>query len=618
MIRVIAVLIFLLFITETKVFSQILDDSTQQVYGPETVHYLLEKDVLINQKVEYRPDTLLNGFYKSEPLIKTNWLYQDLGNVGTASKPLFFLKSKDISRQMGLDVFNLYRTDPLSFKYYNSRSPYTDLSYTQGFKGYSLIDFLHSQNINPRLNITLNVSKYNSSKQIDATTAEEKLVDHWNYEISSNYFAKNQKYKLFTTFYHLNHSQNEQGGILEKGNLSIEPKDLLSSYRSNYQSQLENGVYNREKWNNLRLYHQYVLASGFQIFHVIEVQNEKRIFLDPIFSSNVDALAYHKDTSISVPDTLIQNNSFRSASNKFGFKGRFKGFNYELYGKHRAFRLNNRYFESYSQGLKNEIFVGGALRYFLKDSTQFVNADAEFSINGFYINAQAVIKGIDLSFYQSVKPVGLFWSSFNNGYFRYENDFKSPSYTYFDASVKVKLGKFVFEPKLSNTLYGNYLYLNQKAKPVQNNSVLGLLQLNLTGRLSFSKIRIETSNIFSVTTNADVLRMPAFINYTNFESDITYAKVLKIRAGFDFFYKSSYLADAYSPMLNQFYLQDNFKVWGAFTAEPYLSFKIGKVRLAFKMGHVTQGLVNQGFYVSPYYLAMPRAFLLKVNWPLFD
>jgi hypothetical protein len=108
------------------------------------------------------------------------------------------------------------------------------------------------------------------------------------------------------------------------------------------------------------------------------------------------------------------------------------------------------------------------------------------------------------------------------------------------------------------------------------------------------------------------------INFTNIEFNFTYAKVLKIYVGSDVFFKSKYTADAYSPLLNQFYLQDDFQVWGVATIDPYMSFQVNKVRLAFKLGHANQGLPYQGFYTSPYYLATPRAFMFKVDWPIFD
>lgn len=611
-------LILLIISTSLNSFGQILDDSTKQVYGFNSVYYITENDLLKNQKIEHRPDTSIHNFYKSDIILKNNWQYQDLGNVGTAQKSFFFSPDKNISQQAGYHVFELYAPKIEDFKFYHTRSPYTDLNYTQGFKGYSRLDFLHSQNINKQLNITLEVSKFNSSKQIDAVTAEDKLVDHWMYNIGGNYFSKNKKYQLLAAFYHFNHSQNEQGGILEKSNLSIKPEDLLANYRNNYSGQLLAGVYNREKWNNFHLFHQMILKNGFQIFQSVDFQHEKRIFLDPLLSKNKFAKAYRLDSSISVNDTLKTNFLFNAFNHKIGFKGRFKGFNYEVYGRQRLYNQENRYFENLNQNLKPEIFFGGALRYFFPDSSNFLNADGEFSINSFYVNGIISFKGLQGQFFQSIRPAGLFFENYDNGILSWQNNFGAISNTFIKASYDLNFGKIRFQPAVSNTLYANYIYLNKELFPQQASSAFTVLQIHAL--IGYQKGRVNLSTVFDLglNSNSDIFRLPKFQNYTNAEFDITYAKVLHIKTGLDFFYKSKYAAEAYSPMLNHFYLQDDFQVWGSFVVDPYLSFNINKVRLAFKFGHVNQGLPNNGFYVSPYYLAMPRAFLLKVNWPLFD
>lgn len=611
-------LFFFLLTVSLNSFGQILDDSTKQVYGFNSVYYITENDLIKNQKIEHRPDTLIQGFYKSDLILKNNWQYQDLGNVGTAQKPFFYNPDKNISQNAGYHVFDLYTPKIDEFKFYHTRSPYTDLNYTQGFKGYSKLDFLHSQNINKQLNITLEVSKFNSSKQIDATIAEDKLVDHWMYNLGGNYFSKNKKYQVLAAFYHFNHSQNEQGGILEKSSLSIKPEDLLSNYRNNYSGQLLAGVYNREKWNNFHLFQQMVLKNGFQVFHILDFQKEKRIFLDPVFTNNYTAKAYNLDSTQSNIDTLSTNFSFNAINNKVGFKGRIKGFNYEIYGRQRLYEQKNRYFENLNQKIKPEIFFGGALRYFFPDSTNFLNADAEFSINSFYLNGIISFKGLEGQFFQSIRPAGLFYQNFDNGIVNWNLDFGAVSNTYIKADYKLHFGQFRIEPGISNTLYANYLYLDHNAKPVQSTSAFTVLQVRSLFGYKSKRLNISTVFDLGINSNSEIFRLPKIQNYTNAEFDLTYAKVLHIKTGLDFFYKSKFKAEAYSPLLNHFYLQDDFEVWGSFVVEPYLSFKINKVKLAFKFGHVNQGLPNNGFYVSPYYLAMPRALLLKVNWPLFD
>ena len=614
-------LVFFLILISFQTFSQVLDDSTKQIYGPKTVSYILENDVLKNYKTDYQIDTTLHNFRKSDPILSKNWLFQDLGNVGTAAKPLFFEKTFDPSTQLGYGVFSLYSPKTSDFRYYNTKSPFTNLGYIQGFKGNIQLDFTHSQNINPRLNITLNVSKFNSSKQIDATNSEEKLVDHWSYNFTSNYFSKNKKYGLLTAFYHFNHAQNEQGGILQKESLSITPKDLKANYRRFYDSQFENGVYNRERWNNFHLYQQFVLRNGFQAFHVMDYEHQKHIFFDPNFSVNQIQPSYNLSKTDYNLDTLTMNFTNISISNKIGIKGRYHGFNYIAHIRNRNYSLVNKLSETFKTNIETETFLGGQIGYYFKDSSNFLNVDGEFSldISKFYINATIFYKGIEGTFYQSLTPAGIFYNKFDNGILSWNKELQNVSNTYINAAYPLKFKKFNFKPMLSNLLIGNYVYLNEKMLPTQlNKEPINITNLELSVGYDSKRFNFSNQFILNLNNSSDIYKLPSVINNTNLEFKIRYAKVLDIFVGTDLYYKTKYTADAYSPLLNHFYLQNSFETWGTIVAEPYVMFHINKVRLALKFGHVNQGLPYQGFYVSPDYLAMPRAFLLKVDWPLFD
>lgn len=611
---------FSIFIS-TLCFSQVqvLDDSTVQIYGPNSVNYIFESDLLNNSSLKSNPDTIISKFYISDPVLKNNWLYQDLGNVGSAAKAIFFKPSYSIERQIGQDVFNLYAPKLNEIKYYNTRSPFTNLLYIQGFKGFSQLDFTHSQNINSRFNLTLDVTKFNSSKQIDASTVEDRLIDHWNYNLSSNYISKNKKYQVLGVFYHFNHLQNEQGGIDEKDNLSILPKDLLGSYRNNYQSQLGTAASSRERWNNIHIFHQYKLKNGFQVFHILDVNRQKYFFTDYLLKTNVLKKSYNLPGLNPSIDTLLTNTLFKTYTNKFGLKGRYKGFDYRAFAKYRIFNLNSNFLSKYQIKSKSEIFIGGQAAYYLKDSTNNLILETEFSSNlGYLVSGKIKYKGLSGEFYQAFTPPSIFSENYFNPIFELKNNFQNQFNTFISASYNLAIKNFSFKPSISNTIYGNYIYYDTKMKAVQASTPFNILSIETFLNLSKSKFVISNQNIITLNTSSSIFRVPKIINNTHVEFKIRYAKVLDIYTGLDIYYKSKYLADSYTPMLQQFYLQNEFYVWGFPVVDPFVALNVNKVRLLFKFGHANQGLFSQGFYTTPYYLAMPRAFLLKVNWPLFD
>lgn len=631
-------LLFAIFIFAiSPIKGQILDDSTKQIYSIKTVNYILEKDVLNNSATLYNPDTSLKDFHKTNKITQNDWLFQDLGNAGTASKSIFYIPFLDISTQFGMNAFSLYAPNLNEIKYYNTKSPYSSLGYIQGFKGNSNLKFTHSQNITKKLNITLDLHKFNSSKQIGATTAEDRLIDSWTYNFSSNYEYK--KYQFLVAFYHFNHLQNEQGGIQKENLLSIEPSDLLGSYRTNYQAQLQNGVFNRERWNNFHLYQQYKLKNGFQAFHVLDYTHQKYIFQDNKFQTNLltnsysfNRVIYPVDTVASkIIDTLVQNRVFSSFSNKFGLKGRYKGFDYRVYIRQRTFSLNSNYGDKYKLPTKNEVFLGGQLAYYLKDSTNNINVSTEIGSNlNFFVLGEINFKNFKGSFLNSLNPVPIFYQYYYNPQINWgDNTLKANSFSdIYNLQIKgtfdFKVNNWKLKPGATYQVFRNYTYLDQNLVPKQFESSTGLKTFNLITFnlfLAYNRDRFSFSNTSILTLNpqSTIVRIPTFINNSNIEFQIKYARVLKIYTGLDIYFKTKYKAEAYAPIINQFYLQDDFYVWGFPSIEPYLAFNINKVRLAFKFGHGNQGILSpNGFYTTPYYLAMPRNFLIKVDWPLFD
>jgi hypothetical protein len=104
--------------------------------------------------------------------------------------------------------------------------------------------------------------------------------------------------------------------------------------------------------------------------------------------------------------------------------------------------------------------------YYFKDSSNFLNADAEFSasLQNFLLNAKLSFKGLEGTFYQSVIPVGLFYDNFDNGVLRWRNNLKGLSTTHINAGYNLKFKSFNFRPEIANTLLGNYVYLDQNLK----------------------------------------------------------------------------------------------------------------------------------------------------------
>jgi hypothetical protein len=150
---------------ERRTRSQIIDDSTKQVYGPTTSRIFLKNDIFHNRWTSYPIDTVIRNFHWFSYIQRNHNLYQDLGNIGTATRPVYEPVPDAIGVTSGFNAYSLY-WDSHDVKYYNTRSPYSNLNLILGGKGRSITNVTYSRNINPRWNFGFHFNGLFIDKQI--------------------------------------------------------------------------------------------------------------------------------------------------------------------------------------------------------------------------------------------------------------------------------------------------------------------------------------------------------------------------------------------------------------------------------------------------------------------
>lgn len=597
---------------------KILNDTVQNVYGPSTTGFLLEKDILQDDTLLHHPDTLIDGFHLMTFNHRNGLLWQDLGNEGTAAKNLVFELPSNSFTVTGWNSFSpFYAPDIESVRYYNTRSPYTNMAYTQSGNGMSNLGFTHSQNIGPDLNFAVNVNRIVASKQWSASTSEDRLVDHWDYTLSTNFLSKNKKYRFLGAFLHFNHKQEEQGGISVFEGLDYIPEsDIAADYNTNYQQRLT-GVVSRERWNNAHMYQQFQLAKGIQLFHTLDYQRQKYFHRDTLISTNFSSGVYPDSIEA---DKMKNYYFFSNIQNRVGFKGTFKGFKYNLGLTNRIYAFNAVH-NNETGNNKTEVLVGGNAGYWFPDSTSFLDNEVYLGIGespNVFIRSNLKIKIFDLGFGLISKPAYLFFNSFSSEVASWNNNFRNLTYTSFSGKLNLEGKKAWFRPAAHINFVGNHLYFDQSQSPQQLANTALLMDFDINAGLQLKNWKVENRFILNVIGNKEVFRLPMLINNLNLEYHVLYAKVLDLYFGTDIYFRSAYSGDAYSPYLRSFYLQDTQNVWGYPVGDVYTNFMIKRVKLAFSFNYLNKGIPTQGYYISPNYLAMGRTFHLKVNWPLFD
>jgi hypothetical protein len=625
-------LLLLIFFLPLFASAQILDDSTRQVYSYKSVGYRVEKQLFLNDTTYNLPDSTLGYFQRMSPNEKAGYKYQDLGNIGTAARSIDFEVPESAGIQFGFNAFELYRLKKEGVKYYNTRSPYTRMEYQQINRGGAYFDFVHSQNVTKDLNLTLDVNRTASSKQINpGTNREERLLNGWNVIFSTNYVSKDKKYNAVAHLNHFNFQQIEQGGILYDRDQSYFPIDSVTLFGDRISN-----AKSRTFKNTLYSYQQLKLASGFDAFHQLELRSDSFGFADGNVASNADSTFYN---FIPVrPDIISWRSRNYVVQNTFGLKGYYKGFLANTYAKHRFVTSNFR--DSTTLGYDNNIYkvneflIGGGIKASFRDSLFVLNANTEININqgGFVLNGNLSFKNFRLGAVVASTLPNLIFQRFQLPNYSWNNKFLNQNTTEFSGSYNFTVNRFQLRPYAKYQLIDNYLYFGENALPTQQTSgTLSILTMGLQGNFKLGEFYFD-NNLKINASSSSVFPIPTVENNFLVYFKFNYAKALDLQVGLDNFYKSSYNAPAYNPIIQQFYLQNNTAAWGYNLTDAFVSFMVRKVKLSLKFGHVNAGVfprvdvldrdVNtktaKALILTPDYPALRRSFNIHVLWPLFD
>lgn len=603
-----------------------IDDSTKVIYGPHTSRYFLEEDVFNNRKTLYSIDTSYDAFHRYNFIQRSDFQLVDLGNLGTASRPVFYRPVEQLGAQFGYDAFTPYAYPINDVKYFDTKSPYTNLYLTLGGLGQNIVRFDHNQNISPRLNLGINAQRFTTNKYFGTSGSadpQNNLTQNWGFVFHGNYRSKDDKYLIMGQFNHLNHSAYEQGGMSPdtlnfKSNGSIEynnPSAILKTAQS------------WERRNNWHIFQQYVLAQGFQVYHIFDYKRSINQFTDANLSQG-QKYDFYPNYYYSQTSTR-QDVRFRLFENKFGIKGRYQGFNYRAHYRQRIVNMKGGYNSSDSTTgsyrlSRFENFVGLWLAYYLKDSTQRATAEFEYLLGrDFKVKGEVVSKWFSAGYYSVFSSPTLLQQLYESNHFRWENTSRLVNSNNIYGQINLNTKQVRFSPRLDYHLINNYFYYDTAAVARQfTASAFSILRIGAQTEWRPRKFQFLAQTYYTLVSNDNILRIPRFFANFRMAYDFIYAKVLFLQVGGEIHYKSAYYADAYMPLTQQFYLQNKLKTEGVVYSELFLNARINRVRLFVKMANAAQGwlqgALNPGYFSTPFYPVVGRSLGFGVNWPLFD
>ncbi len=593
----------------------LLDDSTKMVYGPNTSLYFYERDIKRNRLVLYPQDTSLTNFHNYDPIAKNGWKYQDLGNLGSASKPVFYEIPGLIGTRSGFSAYDLYYRAPENNRFFDTKSPFTNMSAFFGGGNRNMLDIEFARNISPTWNVGFEFHTIRSRKTLNPTARDDNMVSQTSYSFHTNYRTEDGKYWFLGAFSRMYHTVNEIGGI-------IPPEvDSTSVYFTYEDAKVWlRASQARDLRQDYHFYHEYKIKDGLQIYHVFDKKSQDLVFQANLTTS--DSLFYNSNRfNEGQQDTTRNFNDFSEWRNEVGFKGTFGGFYYNAFGKFRSGRMRSP--SQPGNNVFNEVYVGGELIGKISEKWS-LSADGEYLLPGaFRIHGLFVSPWLEVDYTKALyKPTSIQQVYYGNHY-QWENNFSNTGVDQIKARIIVDLENVKLRPNLTINRVNNYIYFNEEQEAEQASDAAFMLMPGLIANVRIGeKFRWDTELVYTEVTggSSNVFRIPRIYGNTKFYFDSPlFNENIFVQVGVDIRYKSDNFAEAYSPSTQQFYLQNDFNVFAYPVADFFLNFRINRTRVLIKYNHLNSGLMaEEGYFVTPGYTGYKSFLDVGISWYLFD
>ncbi|RDC63240.1 putative porin [Adhaeribacter pallidiroseus] len=618
--------------------AQILNDSTVNLYSPKTTRVLQENDIFRGKYELQQVDTTLNNLQQIRNWYNDTTFYQDLGILATPSKRLYFTLPTQIGARYGRSIFDRYNYNPANQTYFDSKSPYSRLSYVQGGNGQQIFDGTFSRNINENASVGFTYERISSEKFYGTSaTRGTRQVERTGITLFTHLQTKENRYHLFANLNYAEQAILESGGIQRN---TADEGSIDSLYQIDNVQVILTTATNREYRKNLHISQVYQIAKDyFKVYHTLDYRSQFNRFKDTGLSYIGDSLIFYPVVNYDTVRTSDGSN-FRYLENSIGVMSDSKLHYFRGYFKQRNGSYANNLFQvNYKQvndtirlGYKRnfkQYFLGGHGEFLFRDVFN-VTVDGEYQLfKDYRLEAALRLKFLTVSQSRTSYSPTLTQQRVLSNHFKWDhintNTFQNTVADRSAVRVNGTLFHNSLDAELARTNIQNYTYFNENAVPVQTSNQLQLYTLSVKHHLALKTFHWENNFVYADNSKAEVIRVPKWmVNTKVYFQGHLFKKALYGQVGAEMYMQDDFYADNYMPVTQQFYLQDVQNVQNRFLIPSYplidafITADIKSFNIFVKMAHVNQGFPADGYFTTPIYLGQPRNLTFGLRWMFFD
>lgn len=589
-------------------------------------------------------DTLIDEYQIYNPVFKKSITSSYLGNYGTPA-----INNNFFDRNSSVDFFFLksrepYILTPANIQYYNTRTPFTRLDFSQSenrtIKNETRFNVFHSQNVNPNLNFTLRMDIAKSAGQYTAQESKNNFIT-----LYSSYNSDNLN--IYSGFISNTVKNNENGGLTadslifngaETELLNVNLNSSKSNFKGTYY--FVNGEYRFGK----TIKTEKDTAAFRPIFGILlnsQYERHKQIFTDEeeagntFFENTYFAQDYITDSvRFNKVANVLQLKQYENAERKTSFgKRAYLGIDFiktvtPATDSTRYAGKDTAKYESIVRNYSN-LYVGGGI---FRETGKFWtwNFDGRIYLIG-QKAGQTELSGIISKPFRVFKDslallsisgsinntvADYFQEEFYSNHFRWNNDFS--------MEQRMDVNGTIVSPKLKLKLSGNYsiinnfIYNNYEGIPSQTGKELLVISAFADKDFNYRNLHFRVRALWQQASNEEFIHLPDFSAFVSAYYKFVISKVLFAQIGTDTRYNTKYYADAYSPSTGLFYLQNEKKYGNYPYIDVYANLRLKRTIVFFKMLNIGTNFIDGEYITTPHY-PMPRStFRLGLSWLFYD
>ncbi len=319
--------------------AQVVDDSTKVLYGPKTTRVIYEADVLRDSTAGVLIDTTLTRWPQARFWFHDSTFQQDLGTVGSASRPLLYQPNLQLGARLGRNVFDKYARDAAQVPYYDSRSPYSFFRVVQSSSGEQVFEISYSRSLKKNFSVGAAYERIASNKIIGTTSGAVGgvgLVEHSNVLFFARYQSEDGRYHLLANINTSSHRAVEQGGVWP---LPLEITDPVNPYPGNLFNYSSERVYltgaqNAEDREQFHLFQSYrLLGRGLTVYYIFDARRQYNGYSDAAIPYDLSGPLLFYPRADSTRSITLDRADYKQLENTVGLMGHTSTLEYRVYGR---------------------------------------------------------------------------------------------------------------------------------------------------------------------------------------------------------------------------------------------------------------------------------------------